>query len=585
MEWKVDLSKYCDQAIIAKGKSFYENYKVYRKTEKWTKEGTLRIQCKTADGFNFVSHPWLLVDADGEKLLDYGCDCQAARRNGKICEHCVALALECNDGILTEPARPVRSPAVWMPEETPADEEPEVTLPEEPEQVFPDVPEEPAMEEDVPEEDIPEAEDIPEEEVSEEEVSEEEPEDTEEEEKEEEGEEPVPTQQEGPRSMEILFGHELSDGAPIMWHPNDTEQVFHTNMGIIGTMGTGKTQFTKSLVTQIYREHPNNFDGHLMGILIFDYKGDYNETKEDFVRATNAKIYKPYRLPYNPLALNQAKSFKPLLPLHTANEFKDTICRIYKDLGPKQQQVLLDCIVKAYAKQGIDPARAETWNRPAPTFDQVYQVFAEETAGRPVDSLYAAMNKIYQFCLFEPNPRRAMPLEKMLRGVVVVDLSGYDRDIQSLIVAITLDQFYAQMQKFGSSKTDGRYRQLRNLILVDEADSFMAQGFPSLRRIMKEGREFGVGVVLSTQSLTHFVGGDDDYSRYVLTWVVHNVSDLKQRDTEYVFKLQPKSPEIVRYYATIKGLKKHESVVKLSNGLPIVIRDRAFWQLWKEMSE
>ena len=83
--------------------------------------------------------------------------------------------------------------------------------------------------------------------------------------------------------MRILFGHALGDGAPVCWYPNDTARIFHPNMGIIGTMGTGKTQLTKSLVTQLCRQQPNNFDGHPLGILIFDYKGDYNETKPDFV--------------------------------------------------------------------------------------------------------------------------------------------------------------------------------------------------------------------------------------------------------------------------------------------------------------
>jgi hypothetical protein len=381
-----------------------------------------------------------------------------------------------------------------------------------------------------------------------------------------------------PRSMEILLGNRLVDEAPVLWMPNDTEQVFHTNMGIIGTMGTGKTQLTKSVVTQLFRAQQDNFNGYPLGILIFDYKGDYNETKKDFVEATQARVLKPYFLPFNPLALHRTQAFKPLLPMRTANEFKDTISKIF-NLGVKQQQLLLNCIVKAYANRGILPEDPGTWDRTPPTFDQVYRVFEEESAGRPLDSLTAAMNKIQQFRLFEPDPRKAVSFGQLLRGVVVIDLSGYDSDIQSLIVAITLDHFYAFMHKIGSSRTDGRFRQQRYFLLVDEADSFMSQDFPSLRKIMKEGREFGVGTILSTQSLAHFVGGDDDYSRYVLTWVVHNVSDLKQKDVEYVFKLSPKSPEIAKQYGAIKALNKHESVIKLANDNPVSIRDKAFWQL------
>ena len=54
--------------------------------------------------------------------------------------------------------------------------------------------------------------------------------------------------------MQIVFGKDVTSGTAVVWEPNDTNQLFHTNTGIIGTMGTGKTQFTKSLITQLYCE-------------------------------------------------------------------------------------------------------------------------------------------------------------------------------------------------------------------------------------------------------------------------------------------------------------------------------------------
>lgn len=532
------FSQLCDRQTLADGLAFYQTHGISRMTRELLPDGTWRIAGKAIDSFQFVSHPWLNLDSTGGELLHFGCDCTRAKRKAEPCPHCVALGLSSGQEF-SMPANdePIAQPAAEEPVVAPI-AEPFVPVEE------PDIPADlsPCYE--------PEAQPTPEEETI--------------------------------RSMQILFGHRQEDESPVFWCPNDTEQVFHTNMGIIGTMGTGKTQFTKSVVAQLYHSQQDNYDGYPLGILIFDYKGDYNETKTDFIAATNARVLKPYRLPYNPLALNRTRSFKPLLPMHTANEFKDTIAQIY-NLGPKQQQVLLDCIVKAYAKQGIDPADPATWNRTAPTVEQVYQIYTAETIGKPMDSLSAAINKLHQFCLFEAEPRQAISLGRLLNGVVVLDLSGYDSDIQSLLVAITLNQFYAQMHARGSSRTDGRYRQLRNIILVDEADNFMSQDFPSLRKIMKEGREFGVGTILSTQSLTHFIGGEDDYSRYVLTWVVHNVSDLKQRDVEYVFKLPPKSDQITANYATIKSLNKHESVLKLTSDSPVVIRDKAFWQLCQQL--
>ena len=380
-----------------------------------------------------------------------------------------------------------------------------------------------------------------------------------------------------PRTMRILFGHALGDGAPVCWYPNDTARIFHPNMGIIGTMGTGKTQMTKSLVTQLCRQQPNNFDGHPLGILIFDYKGDYNETKPDFVQAAGARVLKPYHLPFNPFSLQGVRR-KPQLPIHTANAFTDIIARIY-GLGPKQSATLLRCIVSAYQSCGIESSDPSTWDRTAPTFEQVYQVYADDESIKKNDSLYAAMDKLFQFQVLEGDPDCTSSLFGLLRGVVVIDLSGYDTDIQNLIVAITLELFYSQMQNTGSSQVDRDFRQLTRFILVDEADNFMSQNFPALKRIMKEGREFGVGTILSTQFLRHFGSGDDDYSSYILTWVVHNVSDLKRSDIDFVFKSSADPEVSEQLYQGIKAIGKHQSIVKAGNAAATAVQDMPFWQI------
>lgn len=392
-----------------------------------------------------------------------------------------------------------------------------------------------------------------------------------------------------PRGMEIVFGNEKAkasddeeeESKPLVWYPNDTTKVFHTNTGIIGTMGTGKTQFTKSLITQLYRQQKNNFNGNPLGILIFDYKGDYNNTKKDFVEATNAKVLKLHRLPFNPLSIFETKEYKPLLPVHTANTFKDTLARAFR-LGPKQQTVLYTCMMQAYEKMGIFPNEPETWQRSAPTFEMVYDIYDKNESVVKNDSLAAVMQKINAFQLFEPKPYSTASLFDILDGIVVIDLSGYDPDLQSLIVAITLDQFYSQMHAAGSSATDGTLRQLTKFILVDEADNFMKEEFPSLKKIMKEGREFGVGTILSTQFLDHFVAGEDNYSKYILTWIVHNVADLKKNDVEFVFKTKANSEETNEIYQNIKGLDRFNSAVKIGNESVRYIKEKPFFELVKE---
>lgn len=380
-------------------------------------------------------------------------------------------------------------------------------------------------------------------------------------------------------SMEVLFGTNQSNGQELIWYPNDTDKVLHTNTGIIGTMGTGKTQFTKSVITQLHRESKNNLEGKPLGILIFDYKGDYNKSKQDFIDATGAKVYELYHLPYNPLALINTPDAKNLLPLHTASNLKETLTKGF-GLGQVQSNLLKDLIMEAYENKGIHKANRATWDKTPPTLQDVYNVYINREDLKE-DSLYAAFSNLIDFEIFEPDATKTKPLFDLIDGVTVIDLSGYDESVQNLVVAITLDLFYTQMQSLGHSKINGSIRQLSKIILVDEADNFLSKDFNALKKILKEGREFGVGTILSTQLLSHFSTADNDFASYILTWVVHNVADLSTKDVRFIFNTHSKSEED-ELYNKIKSLNKHYSLMKMGNSdKAIHIRDRAFWELDK----
>ncbi|MGL5151662.1 MAG: helicase HerA domain-containing protein, partial [Clostridium sp.] len=382
------------------------------------------------------------------------------------------------------------------------------------------------------------------------------------------------------KNIEVLFGFNKNTGKEIVWYPNDTDKVFHTNTGIIGTMGTGKTQFTKSLITQLYRESKYNVGGKDIGILIFDYKGDYNKSKTDFIEATDANVYKLHRLPFNPFSISLNDDPMPMLPAIIASTFSETIIKAF-GLGKKQEALLEDLIEEAYEKRGILSYDPDTWTNMAPTLKDVYDIYEAREDIKKDDSLYAAFRKLIKLQVFEPDPSETKALFDLIDGVTVIDLSGYDPGMQNLVVAITLDLFYSQMQAYGHSKIDGSKRQLNKMILVDEADNFLSKNFESLKKILKEGREFGVGTILSTQLLSHFSTGDNEYANYILTWIIHNVADLSGKDVKYIFNTQKKDEE-EHLFNRIKSLNKHESLVKMGGSdSAIHMKDRAFWELEK----
>lgn len=383
--------------------------------------------------------------------------------------------------------------------------------------------------------------------------------------------------------IKILFGTDINYNKELYWYPNDTEKIMHPNTGIIGTMGTGKTQFTKSLIYQLVKEQNNNPGGQPLGILIFDYKGDYNKNKIDFVNATGAKVYELYHLPFNPFSIPTKGNLKPALPMHIASTFRETITKAY-GLGAIQVDALKDCIMQAYSNKGIEKNDKSTWDKTAPTLNDVYNVYCESDSFKK-DSLNAALSELIDFEIFEPDPTKVVSLFDFIDGVTVIDLSGYDPSVQNLIVAITLDLFYSQMQANGHSSIDGKLRQLTKFILVDEADNFLKAGFSSIRKILKEGREFGVGTIFSTQFLTHFYTSDDDYSKYIYSWIVHNVANLSLKDIKNLFNTTSKAQE-EELFNLIKTLQKHHSFVKFGDSSkPYYIKDRAFWEILKDENQ
>lgn len=371
--------------------------------------------------------------------------------------------------------------------------------------------------------------------------------------------------------LQVLFGHEALHGAPLLWEPTNTDKFMNTNTGIIGTMGTGKTQFTKSLVTQLIRNEMSNVGGAQIGLLIFDYKSDYVDP--EFIASNNVSCMKLHRLPYNPLSLY---GNMPMLPVHTATGFAETMAKAF-GLGQKQQLRLRKLILEAYERAGISVSDPESWTLPCPTIFTVWQLFLAQDKIEE-DSLYAALDSLATYEIFESDPKMVTPLYEMLRGVTVIELAGYSPQIQNLVVALTLDLFYVQMQKQGKPRVVGNFRQLTKMILVDEADNFMKEDFQSLRKILKEGREYGVGVILSTQEITHFKTGENNYASYILTWVIHRVAEIKNSEVKALFNKDDKADQ-EKLMEEIRRLEKHYSLYVDGDKKIVKMRDRAFWEL------
>ena len=372
-------------------------------------------------------------------------------------------------------------------------------------------------------------------------------------------------------SIVINTGVCKETGEKVDWLPTDTSQFLNPNIAILGTMGTGKTQTTKSMLYQLHKSRYANTGGESFGILIFDYKNDY--TDQQFVDNTNAIVLENHDIPINPFELFTKDR---LAPVHTAKAFISTLTRVFK-LGIKQGQALKSCIELAYESKGIFRGEVGSYDNTPPTISDVYRVFSsQDTVAN--DSLLSALSDLDDYEIFEKRASKCKSLYELLDGnIVVVKLSGIDSSLQSLIVALLLDSFYLQMHLAGKPKPEGQYRAIKQLVLVDEADGFLSQDFPSLRKILKEGREFGVGCILSTQSLDHFKTAENDYLQYQNAIICHRLNGTKSAQIKSLLTTEDKAA-ISKYQTQIGTLEKHHALFINSKKEVIYQESTAFWK-------
>lgn len=339
------------------------------------------------------------------------------------------------------------------------------------------------------------------------------------------------------------------------------------NMGVVGDLGTGKTQLLKSLVYQIATGERDN-RGVKPNVLIFDYKKDYSSA--DFIEATGARVIRPQHIPLNLFDLsNSAQSISPWLARY--NFFADVIDKIYSGIGPVQRSKLKSSIQQAYASKSAGEY---------PTIYDVYGHYQEALKGG-ADSVSGIVGDMVDMELFASDAREIMSPGRFLEGVVVIALNelGQDDRTKNMVVAIMLNVFYEHMLKIPKRPFLGPNKDMRvvdSMLLVDEADNIMKYEFDVLRSLLLQGREFGVGVILASQYLSHFKTSSTDYREPLLTWFLHKVPSLKPQELGALGLSEQSS--LQQMAERVKALQVHECMYKTHDVAGEFVRGAPFFR-------
>jgi hypothetical protein len=319
------------------------------------------------------------------------------------------------------------------------------------------------------------------------------------------------------------------------------------NVGVVGDLGTGKTQFLKSVVYRLRSCAAENQPTPL-SMLIFDYKRDYHDA--EFLNNVGGELHRPFHIPLNVLAIDG--EYTPQKAVQAGGAFVDVITKIYGGIGPVQKSKVLMIIKDLFAKKG----------GAAPTLGEVLEAYLNENA---FDSVAAVLNGFVLNEVFSEDQASLVTMEEMLEDKVVIlavsDL-GSDDNLKTALITLFLNKYYEYMLRLRKWPFEGeapnQLRRLNSFVMVDEATNIMAHEFPVLSQLLLQGREFGVGVILASQYVSHFKVGKTNYGETLLTKVVHKVPSTSVNDLR-AFGISSVTPEMA---GRVPKLAVHEALVK-----------------------
>ncbi len=271
------------------------------------------------------------------------------------------------------------------------------------------------------------------------------------------------------RSREVWFDPELPDRAL----PNP-------HISITGETGSGKTQATKALLRELGQQG--------LPILVLDFKDDYSHPDYTSIEGLTTHDASLGGLPFNPMIPPVDPQSGHASPMSHIYQLVGIVRRIYK-LGDQQAYRLREALKEVYEIQGIG-------TKPfMPTKDQVYLPFESVNdvlrRSKENDALLGRLSTVFDLNLFASS-QEEIAFAELVGNSAVIRLSQLPGDeVKNAVAEFFLMALHNHLLRLSHPHA------LRRLLVLDEAWRLVQS--PFLEPLMREGRAFGLGVIVATQ--------------------------------------------------------------------------------------
>jgi DNA helicase HerA-like ATPase len=208
------------------------------------------------------------------------------------------------------------------------------------------------------------------------------------------------------------------------------------------------------------------------------------------------------------IAINPLEIFPVDLhgPATVAQRVADTFARIYPRIGVQQHAIIRRAVLEVLSDHGIKQHDRTTWNLRAPHFRNVERklaTFADDVGSSNRRVALAAASHISTLFVFDTfrSTGRKLGWDDLIYGTRpqtwILQLGGLESSVERTVTEFLL----WNLIRFAEARGPGP---LRCFVVLDEAHKMsFAPGSP-VEKLLREGRKFGLGVILASQQPEDF---------------------------------------------------------------------------------
>lgn len=296
----------------------------------------------------------------------------------------------------------------------------------------------------------------------------------------EEKEEPVVQKNKDLKDIRFLLGKDSRTGDKMYWEFGHTA-LNNRHLLINGNSGSGKTYCIQTLIMEAVK---NN-----ISVIVFDYTDGFTESKldkslKDFLgNKLVERSVKYEKFPINPFKRHKVihgnKEFDEF-DADIANRIASSFKAVY-NFGDQQRNVVYEAVA-----EGLDKYK-DNMN---------FKVMADLINESKNPSASTVYSKIKPFIDYDPFlTGNEFSWEDMLKSkgeLYIIQLSGFDREIQVMLTEIILWDIWSYATRFGNEDNPMP-------IVLDEAHNLSHDSSSPSGRILAEGRKFGISGWYATQ--------------------------------------------------------------------------------------